>query len=248
MTIERGAVEFIKKKIKEVQIVKKKVMPKHVALTMDGIMTWAEREKKPLSEAYTQAFARMLELLKVQVKMSIPIITLYLMPEKSLESEQFSVLNDVLEETFNSINEFDFIHKNKIKISVIGKWYDLPGRVVESIRTLINETKDYDYFFFNLCINYDGQEEIVDACKLIARKIRADKLDPESIDRGTIKENLYSSYFLPPDLIIKAGLKQEPNGFLLWDSAKSKIYFSKALWPDFDATFFSKAINDYQSL
>ena len=248
MAIELRRMDFIKKKIKEVPIIKKRAVPKHVAITMDGVRLWAEKEKKSLEDAYRISFQRMFELFRFQVKQNIPIITLYLMPEKVLESEHFSVFVDVLEETFNSINEFDFIHKNKIKISVLGKWYDLPGRVVESIRTLINGTKDYDYFFFNLCINYDGQEEIVDACRLIARKIKADKLDPESIDRETIKENLYSSYFLPPELIIKTGLKQELSGFLLWDSAKSKVYFAKVLWPDFDQTFFSKAIDEFQSI
>jgi undecaprenyl diphosphate synthase len=215
---------------------------------MDGIALWAEREKKSLEEAYRLSFQRMIELFRLQVKHSIPITTVFLMPQSTLEGENFSTFVDLLEETFTSISGLDFIHKHKIKISVIGKWYDLPGRVVESIRTLINETKDYDYFFFNFCINYSGQEEIVDACKLIARKIKADKLDPESINKETIKENLYTSYFLAPDIIIKTGLKSELNGFLLWDSCQSSIYFSRVLWPDFDQGFFARALDEFQHM
>lgn len=248
MGLDMHRMDFIKKKIREVQIVKKRQIPKHVAITMDGVMQWAEREKKSLEEAYRISFQRMIELFRLQVKHNIPITTVYLMPQSTLEGENFTTFVDLLEEAFTSISELDFIHKHKIKISVIGKWYDLPGRIVESVRTLINETKDYDYYFFNLCINYSGQEEIVDACKLIARKIKADKIDPESINKETIKENLYTSYFLPPELIIKTGIKNELNGFLLWDSAQSKIYFSHVLWPDFDQGFFARAIDEFQQM
>ena len=84
-------------------------------------------------------------------------------------------------------------------------------------KQVIESTKDYDFFFTNFCINYSGHDEIVDACRLIARQVKAGKIDPNSISRETIKENLYSSYFIPPDLIIKNG-KATISGLLLWDS------------------------------
>ena len=95
-------------------------------------------------------------------------------------------------------------------------------------------------------MNYDGQEGIVDALKLLVMQIKLVKIDPELIDKNSIKENLYSSYFLPPDLMIKNGNRKETSGFLLWDSVNTKIYFTNKLWPDFDKTEFMDAIKDFQ--
>jgi undecaprenyl diphosphate synthase len=131
-------------------------------------------------------------------------------------------------------------------VSILGKWYDLPSRVVEPIKRIIEETKDYDSFFLNLCINYDGKEEIVDACKMILRKALLEKAEVDSIDSDTIKDNIYSSYFLPPDVIVKTGTGKRLHGFLLWDSTQAVVYFSGVLWPEFREKDFIEAIRYYQ--
>jgi undecaprenyl diphosphate synthase len=144
------------------------------------------------------------------------------------------------------LTEDKFIHDNKIKIGIIGKWYDLPNNVVEPIKKIIDITKEYEEFYLNFCLNYNGQEEIVDACKLIARKVEAEKIEVDSISKEMIKENLYSSYFIPPEIIIVNGTKKKKTDLLLWDSANSLIFFTKTLWPDFDKSSLMDAINDYQ--
>jgi tritrans,polycis-undecaprenyl-diphosphate synthase [geranylgeranyl-diphosphate specific] len=163
-----------------------------------------------------------------------------------IETEKYSILMDQLKSFFDDIATREFILKNNVKISVLGKWYDLPGRVVDSIKIALDKTKDNEEFYLNFAINYDGQEEIVDAVKLISRQIRADKLDPDSINKELIKENTYSSYFIPPDLIIVNGPTKVTNGLLLWDSSKSQIHFTSKLWPDFDRTEFMDAIKEFQ--
>ena len=67
---------------------------------------------------------------------------------------------------------------------------------------------------------------------MVARKIKSSTLDPDSITKEEIKDNIYSSYFMPPEIIIITGKKKSLDGFLLWDSVKSKVYFSNKLWPD----------------
>jgi len=169
-----------------------------------------------------------------------------LIPEELKNEEKFSAFLDKFIEFFNFLKLHALVHENKIKITAIGKWYDLPGRAVDSIKDLVDETKDYDTFFLNFCINYDGQEEIVDACKLIARQIKADKLDVDAINKEVIKENIYSSYFLPPDLIIKNGLRKRTSGFMLWDSSDSEIYFTGKRFPEFTKTDFLNIVKLHQ--
>ncbi|MBS3097796.1 di-trans,poly-cis-decaprenylcistransferase [Candidatus Woesearchaeota archaeon] len=235
--------EALKKKGEEL-IIK---IPQHIAITVDGIEQWAKENKKPLEEANKESFFIIKNVIKSQVRTKIPILTFFLLPEDTKkDTEQFTQILNAVTDFFKELINSRLINENKIKVSVLGKWYDLPDRVVESIKAIIEETKDYDFFFVNFCINYSGQEEIVDACRLIARQVKADKLDPDAINKETIKENIYTSYFVPPDLIIRNGNKKETTDLLLWDSAKAKIFFTEKLWPEFDKTILMDAINEYQ--
>ncbi|MCH8003779.1 MAG: di-trans,poly-cis-decaprenylcistransferase [Nanoarchaeota archaeon] len=239
--------ETIKGMIKKGKYVMSISMPKHIGITTDGIEKWALKNDISYEDAYKRNFLIIKSTMKLQVKLKIPILSFYIMDQNvDKESEYYPYLLDAIVNMFNNVSNNEFINENKIKISVLGKWYNLPGRVVDSIKNAINETKDYDGFFVNFCINYNGQEEIVDAFKLLGMQIKAGRMDPELIDKDLIKENLYSSYFLPPSLMIKNGNRRETSGFLLWDSVNTKIYFTNKLWPDFDKTEFLDAIKDYQ--
>lgn len=206
-------------------------LPKHIAISI-------EHQGAEDPEIVKKAkIANIKSILKILTKLNIPIITLNF-PGK--EADFFTAL-------FQDLYEWMFINENQVKISVIGKWYDLPSKCIDEIKSVLNLTKDYDRFFLNLCINYDGQEEIVDACKLIAMQVKGDKLDPDKIDKSVIKENLYSSYFLPPNLVITTGTSNQLKGFLLWDSAHSKVYFSNKNWLDFTRSDLLEGIRHYQS-
>jgi len=221
-------------------------IPRHLAIVTEGKTKWSKKHNVSIQEAYNKSYLIIRSTALSAIKLNIPIITFYLLGTNMKDLEQFSVLMDSLKEFFDDLAERDMIEKNKIKVSVFGKWYALPGRVVDSIKNIIDKTKDYDGFFMNFCINYDGQEEIVDAVKLLVRQIKAGKLDAESIKADVLKENMYSSYFLAPDLVIVNGDKKKIGGMFLWDSKEAEIYFTNKLWPDFDKTEFMDAIKEYQ--
>ena len=222
-------------------------LPRHIAITMDGTEAWALKNNISYEEAYKKSFLILRSTIRSQAKLKIPILSFYILDaDYDRESESYSYLLDSIVEMLNELAGNEFVHENKVKISIIGKWYNLPSRVVDAIKKAIDETKDYDGFFVNLCVNYNGQEEIVNAVKLLGMQIKAGKIDPELIDKESIKENIYTSYFLPPNLMIKNGNKKETSGFLLWDSVNTKIYFTNKLWPDFDKIEFMDAIKEYQ--
>ena len=237
----------IKGMLKKDKYVLRMKVPRHMAITTDGIEKWALKNNISYEDAYKRSFLILKSTIKLQINLKIPVLSFYILDKNvDRESECYSYLLNAIVSMFNEMANSKLISQNKIKISVLGKWYNLPGRVVDSIKKAIEETKDYDSFFVNFCINYDGQEEIVDAIKLLGMQIKSGKIDPDLIDKNLIKENLYSSYFLPPDLMIKNGTKKETSGFLLWDSANTKLYFTNKLWPDFDKMEFMDAIKDYQ--
>jgi len=218
--------------------------PKHIAITTDGKVEWAKRNKKSIEESLKLSFSRINEIIEEQIKLNIPILTIHIFSSKTTKQDYFPAMTDALVEYLAKLSESDLINKNRVRFYVLGKWYDLPGRVVEPIKELIKKTAENEEFFVNLCINYDGQEEILDAVKMIARQIKAEKIDVEAITEQDIKENLYSSYFLPPDIMIKNGLKEIPN-FLVWDMPDASIVFSGKLWPDFEKSDFVKIFENF---
>lgn len=215
-------------------------MPRHIAITIEK-----ELKAIDLEQAYNKRNMLINNIISIQTRFNIPIITIFLLSSGAKNSENFSFLMDDLAKSFNELIANKKIHKNQTKVSVLGKWYDLPERVVNPIREIIESTKDYDKFFLNFCVNYDGHEEIVDACRIIARQIKSEKIDPESISKQLIKENLYSSYFISPDLIIENNRKF--SGLLLWDSKNSMIVSTGKKWPEFTKSDLFKAIEAFQN-
>jgi undecaprenyl diphosphate synthase len=223
----------------------KKIRPNHIAFTTEGKTVWAREHNVPIGEVYKKSFLLIKSAILTQIRENIAISTFYLLSSEMKDLEQFSELIDAFVDFFNELSESELIMKNRVKVSVFGKWYDLPGRVVDPIRAVIDATINNEDFFVNFCINYHGQEEIVDACKLIARQVKADKLDVDSVTRDMIRDNLYSSSFLPPDIIIKNGIRKGKSDLLLWDSMHAYIYYTGKLWPLFEKQDILDAIDAY---
>jgi tritrans,polycis-undecaprenyl-diphosphate synthase [geranylgeranyl-diphosphate specific] len=236
----------IKELFKETVNIDKSKIPNHIALSVEGCREFAAKKGISYDEIKKRKFLNIKNIVKSCVKLGVPISTFYILPSKTKDESEIVEIIDSLVVFFEELRNWEFIRENQIKVSVLGKWYDLPGRLVEPIKGVLEYTRDYDKFFINMCINYDGQDEIVDAAKMIARQVKAGKLDPEGISKADIKENIYSSYFLPPELIIKTGISKKLDGIMLWDSVNAKIYFSNVQWPDFGKIELLRAIEFFQ--
>jgi undecaprenyl diphosphate synthase len=132
-----------------------------------------------------------------------------------------------------ALRQSPLVNQRGIRFQVFGHWYNLPGRLVDEIKALLEQTKDYDEFFVNLCLDYDGRQEMVDAIKLICHQVKAGKLDPDSVSEDLVKESLYTSGIVPPDIIVKTGSTRRLRGFMLWDSADADIHITGRPWQEF---------------
>ena len=210
------------------QITGLKRLPKHIAIDIDSNIEWQRKNQASISTVFQKRDQKIIEVIEAITKFEIPVLTLMLCPYRRKDPVELDSFIELLKKKELK----DLLTKNQVKVSVLGKWYDLSGHLVQEIKNIIDDTKDYDRFFVNFCINYNGQDEIVDACKLIARKIKAQKLDISDINREIIKDNLYSSYFLPPDIIIKTGKKRVWSDLLLWDSPRAYYFFTDKFFLD----------------
>ncbi len=218
---------------------------RHLVLIARGIAYQAQKDNVEFSRAYEKAFERLKELISLQVELNIPIFTVDILPEYAQAKEYFMSAVAKLGEFLQWLSKAEFIHKNMVKVSFFGKWYRLPSEVVEIAKKIIEETKRYDSFFLNFCINYDGREEILDACKLIAKQVQIGKIDPEMINEQVFKENTYAGYFLPPDLIVRTGFLKKVNT-LLWDLPDAEIYFSEKSFLHLNKDGLKKIIDEFK--
>ena len=221
-------------------------VPKHIAITMHGTLSYAKEHTISLAKACDDELKKIKEIVEHLIRKGIPIMTFMVASERSIQSENFALRMEALHSFLEGLRNWEFIKEQQIKVTVIGKWYSLPSRIIEPIKNIVSDTKEHDSSYLNLCINYDGKTEIVDACQIIGRKIKAEKIEPESITKEMIKENLYTSYFTAPDLIIKTGKIARLYGFLMWDSSESIIHFCKKRWLEIEQKDIDSAMIEYQ--
>ena len=219
--------------------------PKHIAITLNGMKNWIEANRLDIAEGYRKSLKKIEEVLEFQVAENVNIVTFYILPEQKKKLDETSIFILELIDFFDRLKDSPLVNDKKIKLSVIGKWYDLPSKLIDSIKSMIEKTRDNTNFFVNFCINYNGHEEIVDACKMVGRQIKAERLDPDAITKEIIRENMYSSNLVPPDIIIKNG-KHIKTDLFLWDSVNAVEFFSGKLWPEFQKADFLRAIKEYQ--
>jgi len=187
-----------------------KEYPKHVILNLFPLSSTEEKRK----EDYERFLKNLHEIINLQVEQNIPILTI------SLGKTEDILDMGLFVEFCSSLLEKAVFHK--INITIFGRWYELMGEAVEALKLVNNETNDFDNFFLNICINYDGKQEIVDACRVMMRKILSEKVNIDQINPTILKENIYTSYFLPPDFIIEPTTRF--SGTFLYDTPNTKIY------------------------
>lgn len=180
----------------------------------------------------------------------IKIITLYVLSAENLarDDDELHYLFDLIKARLEKLYNDPRIHKTRMRVKAIGRIELLPESLREVLNRLENVTKDYDDHYLNIAIAYGGQNELVDAVKKIATKIKEGSLDVNSIDKDVIESCLYTSH-LPqssPDMILRTSGEKRLSGFLIWQSAYSELVFMDVFWPEFRKIDLMRAIRTFQ--
>ncbi len=228
--------------------VKRGRIPNHIAIIMDGNRRLAERLGLRPWEGHRLGAEKVEDVLNWCLDLGIKNVTAYAFSTENFNrpKEEVEKLFDLFEEYFNKVAKDEKTHKNRMRVKAIGRIERFPERVRDAIKRAEDVTKDYDNFHLNLAVAYGGRQEVVDAVRKIADKVREGRLDLDSIDERTVSKHLYTNGLPDPDLIIRTSGEERISGFLLWQSAYSELYFCESFWPGFRKIDFLRAIRTFQ--
>lgn len=228
--------------------VKKRPMPNHVAIIMDGNGRWAQKKGLPREVGHRYGSESLKDIVEISVKLGIDYLTLFAFSTENWQRPQKEIeaLMELLIEYLE--NELDELDENNIKINVLGDLKDFPEQVQEEVTYALNRTKKNSGLKLNIALNYGGRDDIVRAVKNIVYDIESGALSANEIDEESFSKYLYTCDMPDPDLLIRTSGEYRISNFLLYQMAYTELWFSKPnlLWPDFNQRDFLKAILDYQ--
>ena len=215
-------------------------IPKHVAIIMDGNGRWAKNRGLSRSEGHLEGSKTLEKLAIHAMDMGVKILSVYAFSTDNFKRDKKEVdyLMNLIVKYFNT--KFEKLNKKGIKVLISGRTTNLREDVLEAINNIQEKTKDNKEGILNICFNYGGQEEIIDASIKLAQDINKG-LDVTNFTRDDFYKYLYHD--LPPiDLLIRTGGEQRVSNFMLYHLSYSEFYFTNTYFPDFDKSEFNKAL------
>ncbi len=218
-------------------------VPRHIGIIMDGNGRWARSRNRPASFGHRAGVRAIKRVLEGCEQLGVHALSVYAFSTENWTRPRAEVraLMRLFHETM--LREIDEMHRRGVRIVVSGRREDLSARMQERIEEAIGRTAQNQNGVLNVCLNYGGRAEIVDA----VRRVIADGLTPGQVDEAAISTRLYNPDLPDPDLIIRTAGERRVSNFLLWQSAYAEMLVTDTLWPDFDVDDLKAAIADYGS-
>lgn len=220
-------------------------IPNHVAIIMDGNGRWAEKKGMPRSAGHLEGSKTLEKLAIHAIDMGVKVLSVYAFSTDNFKrsEEEIKYLMDLVGKYFNT--KFEKINKKGVKVLISGRKENLRSDVIEAIKNIEEKTKNNTKGVLNICLNYGGQEEIIDGAVKLAMDIQ-NGLDIKNFKREDFYRYMYHE--LPPiDLLIRTGGEERVSNFMLYQMSYSEFYFTKTYFPDFDKSEFNKAIFLYEN-
>jgi undecaprenyl diphosphate synthase len=218
-------------------------IPAHVAIVMDGNGRWAAARGLPRLAGHRAGAENIRRIVEACAHYGIRHLTLYAFSTENWTRPRDEVdgLLHILGEVID--RETPRLKAQGVQVRHLGRLDRLPANLVRAIQHAIETTQGNDRQTLNVCFNYGGRTELLDAVKQIVES----GVTPEQINEDLINRTLYSSGTPDPDLIIRTGGEQRLSNFLIWQAAYSEYWFTPCNWPDFDQETLRQALVDYSN-
>ena len=224
-----------------------RVIPKHVAVIMDGNGRWAKARTLPRHAGHRAGVKSVRATVELAATRGISHLTLFAFSSENWRrpEEEVSRLMSLFLEALQ--REVDDLHRNNVRLNFIGARETLQSGLVEKIAAAAHKTRDNDGLNLIVAVAYGGRWDIVNAARSLAARAAAGDLLAADIDDRQFAGELALAGVPDPDLLIRTGGEQRISNFLLWNLAYAELWFCDCLWPEFGAVEFDAALDFYAS-
>jgi undecaprenyl diphosphate synthase len=220
-------------------------IPPRVAIIMDGNGRWATEKNMSRIDGHREGEKAITDTVRAGVELKLEAMAMYAFSTENWKrpKEEVTFLMHFNKELLDlRVDEF---HAKNVKIRYIGRRQRIPKFLMDKMDETMDLTRKNTGMKLNVCYNYGGRAEMVDAMKAIGKKIAAGKLKPESISEKTINNHLYAPDVTEYDMMIRTACEMRTSNFLLWELAYAELVFLPVLWPDFRRKHLMEAIEEY---
>lgn len=221
------------------------VIPKSIAIILDGNGRWAERRNLPRAMGHKAGCETLEKTVEDCVRLGVECLTVYAFSTENWKRSALEVGALMKLLRFYMVKLIDVANKNNVKAVMIGDESRFEPDIRKGIKKLIEATKNNTGMVFAFAINYGGRDEIKRAVENIADDVESGKISESEISEELISSYLDTKDLPDPDLLIRTSGELRVSNFLLWQIAYSEFYITDTLWPDFDKEELLKAIESY---
>ena len=220
-------------------------VPRHVAIVMDGNGRWANQRGLTRVEGHRAGEAALLDVVAGAIEIGIQHLSVYAFSTENWKRSPDEVKflmgfnREVLRRRRDQLNEWD------VKVRWVGRTPKLWNSVITELREAEEMTKRNTGLTLQMCVNYGGRLELVDAMRDIAAGVANGTINPSRISEKTIEQHLYVPSLPDVDLFIRSSGEQRTSNFLLWQSSYSEMVFQNTLWPDYTRQNLWDAVESY---
>jgi len=214
----------------------------HVAIIMDGNGRWGLKKKRSRNYGHVHGIKTVETVIKISAKHKIPYLTLYTFSTENWKrpENEINFLFDLIRKSLKS--KVKRIIKEGIKINIIGKKEGLPKDIKETVKSIEKKTSHNKTMTINLALNYGSKEEIINACRALAKNKK------NEINVKSFSKQLYTKNIPDPEILIRTGGTKRLSNFLLWQLAYTEIFFVDKMWPDFHEKDFNNIIKQFYNI
>jgi len=215
--------------------------PRHVAIIADGNRRWARERGLPVLAGHVQGIEAIRPIVRRARDLGIETLSVYTFSTENWTrpGEEVSGLFGLID---GAVRQYtDELIAEGVRVRVIGRLHEAPSDVQRSIRAAEERTAAGSRLTLNICFNYSGRAEIVDA----TRALVAAGADPNEVDETHFAEHLYTAGQPDVDLLIRTGGDQRTSNFLIWQAAYAELVFTPKWWPDFCVEDLEAAVDEF---
>jgi undecaprenyl diphosphate synthase len=219
--------------------------PKHVAIIMDGNGRWAKARGLPRTAGHRKGVEAVRRTVEAARELGVPYLTMFGFSSENWRRPEGEVFDLMQLLRFYLRSEIAELHKNGVRLRVIGDRTKLSGDIVTMIEKAEELTRNNKELNLIIALSYGARQEIVEATRQMVRDALEGRLSPDEITEESFSARLLTRDIPDPDLLVRTSGEQRISNFLLWQSAYTELVFVDTLWPDFTKRDLEDAIREF---